>query len=435
MNKAYVDFGTNVKVILMRDSTLVQYVTFDYSEDTLSYLYALLKEKSISELVYCIPSYFSKTLLADSSALSKETLALSSGYFCVSLKDLQKLEHLAESLKISSVHYTEHDALCTLDNGIYVMEYDNLYQVFVKVNAHLVEYDILTESLVEDAIQRYCLKYKLHDVIDYVNSYDLENLPATFDNVFSIDNDDVLCDLTYMAAIVKAPCVSADSYFNSEYRNQTLVSEDTADDFDLLEDTASPALRSDVTSAGMQQESDDNSKLKKSANSTNSAKDAKKKQKHDKLMKTSQQTEHKRSFMPVLAGALVVAIGLNAGMFYLRNSKQDTYNALYSDFTSKTSELNSLKSRYTMLSAMVTDESGKNAMQFINDTKLLKNKKIKLQSFLVEGSTVTVTVHAPDDNTFWKFHDSLSGKYEISNVSEGDNVSGSGVSYSVTLLL
>lgn len=115
MIKAVIDFGTNIKFILMKGTSLFQYTTFDYSSDTLSYLYALMKDKNISEITYCLPSYFSKEILLNSVALSHETLAFSDGYFCVSLEDLSKLKHLAESLHVSNVHYTEQELLCTED--------------------------------------------------------------------------------------------------------------------------------------------------------------------------------------------------------------------------------------------------------------------------------------------------------------------------------
>lgn len=426
MNRAYVDFGSNVKVILMRNKTLIQYITFDYSEDSLSYLYALLNEKSIKEIVYCVPSYFSKALLTDSASLTEEKLTLASGYFCISLKDLQKLEHLAEALGIENVAYTEHRFLCNDDNCICVMELDNLYQVFVRSNGKLVEYDTLTEELVESIIQRYCLKYNIKNVVDLVNSTETDKLSECFDNISSDSTKDIFCDLTYMAYLVNAQHFPADSYFNSGFRNQALVSDD-----DQSEPLDSNVLPTEATHLEIQ--SDAQEKDFVGSENTDSFK-AKKKQKHEKLLHNTKKSAN-GSFIPILAGTLAIAVVLNAGMFYMRSSKQKTYNDLYSDFTEKTSELNSLKSRYTMLSSMVTDESGKSAMQFINDTKLLKNKKITLQSFTVEGSTVTIIVHAKDDNTFWKFHDSLSGKYEISNVSEGDNTSNSGVAYSMTLLL
>ena len=50
MIKAVIDFGTNIKFILMKGTSLFQYTTFDYSSDTLSsiLLNRLMKQLNVS---------------------------------------------------------------------------------------------------------------------------------------------------------------------------------------------------------------------------------------------------------------------------------------------------------------------------------------------------------------------------------------------------
>lgn len=431
MIKAVIDFGTNVKFILMKGTSLFQYTTFDYSSDTLSYLYALMKEKNISEITYCLPSYFSKEILLNSVALSHETLAFSDGYFCVSLEDLSKLKHLAESLHISNVHYTEQELLCTED-GIYAMECNNLCRILVKYHGKIIECDMQTESTATATIQQYYLKYNLHNIVNLVNHSDYDLLPTVFDNIFAVDNVSVTNDLTYLAWVMQAEWHTIDDYFASPFSAQTLVTDDisvTSDaDLSVAKPSAHAKRSSEVLTKVDDQDGTETSAIPNTTESR-SSKSHKVKNHADNVKKPA-----KKSFLTVIAAVIAIAAILNVGLLYLRNSENKKYTQKYASFLDKSSQLTDLKSKYNLLSSVTTTETSSGVLSFLKDTKLLKSKNVKLTNFAIEGSTITLTVTAPSDTKFWAFHDKLGETYNITNVTDGDPPK-SGVCHVITLML
>lgn len=431
MIKAVIDFGTNVKFILMKGTSLFQYTTFDYSSDALSYLYALMKEKNISEITYCLPSYFSKEILLNSVALSHETLAFSDGYFCVSLEDLSKLKHLAESLHISNVHYTEQELLCTED-GIYAMECNNLCRILVKYHGKIVECDMQTESTATATIQQYYLKYNLHNIVNLVNHSDYDLLPTVFDNIFAVDNVSVTNDLTYLAWVMQAECHTIDDYFTSPFSAQTLVTDDTSvtSDADLsVAKTFANVRKSSEVLTKVDDQNDADTNDMPNTMESRSNKSHKVKNHADSVKKPA-----KKSFLTALAAVIAIAAILNIGLLYLRNSESKKYTQEYASFLDKSSQLTELKSKYNLLSSVTTTETSSGVLSFLKDTKLLKNKNVKLTNFAVEGSTITLTVTASSDTKFWAFHDKLGETYNITNVTDGDPPK-SGVCHVITLML
>ena len=431
MIKAVIDFGTNIKFILMKGTSLFQYTTFDYSSDALSYLYALMKEKNISEITYCLPSYFSKEILLNSVALSHETLAFSDGYFCVSLEDLSKLKHLAESLHISNVHYTEQELICTED-GIYAMECNNLCRILVKYHGKIVECDMQTESTAAAMIQQYYLKYNLHNIVNLVNHSDYDLLPSVFDNIFAVDNVSVTNDLTYLAWVMQAEWHTIDDYFTSPFSAQTLVTDDTSatSDADLsVAKSSAHAKRSSEALTKVDDQDDTETSAMSNATESRSSKSHKVKNHADNVKKPA-----KKSFLTAITAVIAIAMILNVSLLYLRNSENKKYTQEYASFLDKSSQLTDLKSKYNLLSSVTTTETSSGVLSFLKDTKLLKSKNVKLTNFAIEGSTITLTVTAPSDTKFWAFHDKLGETYNITNVTDGDPPK-SGVCHVITLML
>lgn len=431
MIKAVIDFGTNIKFILMKGTSLFQYTTFDYSSDTLSYLYALMKDKNISEITYCLPSYFSKEILLNSVALSHETLAFSDGYFCVSLEDLSKLKHLAESLHVSNVHYTEQELLCT-DDGIYAMECNNLCRILVKYHGKIVECDMQTESTAATMIQQYYLKYNLHNIVNLVNHSDYDLLPTVFDNIFAVANVSVTNDLTYLAWVMQAEWHTIDDYFTSPFSAQTLVTDDTADTSDANLSTTKPFAnirKSSETLTKVDDQDDIETSAVPNTTESMSSKSHKVKNYAGSVKKPA-----KKSFLTAFVAVIAIAVILNVGLLYLRNSENKKYTQEYASFLDKSSQLTDLKSKYNLLSSVTTTETSSGVLSFLKDTELLKNKNVKLTNFAIEGSTVTLTVTASSDTKFWAFHDKLGETYNITNVADGDPPK-SGVCHVITLML
>ena len=54
MNSVCLVLSTNIKFALMQEDTLIQYVTLDYSEDSLTQLHALMKDKQIMSMTVCL---------------------------------------------------------------------------------------------------------------------------------------------------------------------------------------------------------------------------------------------------------------------------------------------------------------------------------------------------------------------------------------------
>ena len=403
MNSVYLVLSTNIKFALMQEDTLIQYVTLDYSEDSLSQLHALMKDKQIMSMTVCLPSYFSQDLLQESASLRFEQMDLMSGYFCVSLDDISKIEHLAKALQIPKVGFLENRDLCNTD-GIYIFENDNTYNLYVYKNDHLLAFDVQTDATIEKAIQQYGAKYGIQELYNYVNHADFDKLPLAFSNVFGVSDQNTLSELTYLAALMQLTPHSSDDY-RSAYVAQDLVGYD-----------------SDETKVKAVKETDSSVELAPVT----------KKQKATKAVKEGKASS---KFGLVLVATVALAIVCNLFIYNLSNQQHTKYLQEYATFTKKSAELSSLQSRYTMFSAQTTTESGQQAYDFIKKAGLLKkSNKVKLNSFTVEGSTVAITVSAKSDDVFWKFYDKLDGSANVSSVTD-ESSTDSKVVHTINLIL
>lgn len=403
MNSVCLVLSTNIKFALMQEDTLIQYVTLDYSEDSLTQLHALMKDKQIMSMTVCLPSYFSQDLLQESASLRFEQMDLMSGYFCVSLEDISKIEHLAKALQIPKVGFLENRDLCNTD-GIYIFENDNTYNLYVYKNDHLLAFDVQTDATIEKAIQQYGAKYGIQELYNYVNHADFDKLPLAFSNVFGVSDQNTLSELTYLAALMQLTPHSSDDY-RSAYVAQDLVGYDSDEtQVKATKETDSSAEPAPVT----------------------------KKQKATKAVKEGKASN---KFGLVLVATVALAIVCNLFIYNLSNQQHTKYLQEYDTFTKKSAELSSLQSRYTMFSAQTTTESGQQAYDFIKKAGLLKkSSKVKLNSFTVEGSTVAITVSAKSDDVFWKFYDKLDGSANVSSVTD-ESSTDSKVVHTINLIL
>lgn len=403
MNSVYLVLSTNIKFALMQEDTLIQYVTLDYSEDSLSQLHALMKDKQIMSMTVCLPSYFSQDLLQESASLRFEQMDLMSGYFCVSLEDISKIEHLAKALQIPKVGFLENRDLCNTD-GIYIFENDNTYNLYVYKNDHLLAFDVQTDATIEKAIQQYGAKYGIQELYNYVNHADFDKLPLAFSNVFGVSDQNTLSELTYLAALMQLTPHSSDDY-RSAYVAQDLVGYD-----------------SDETEV-------------KAAKETDSSVEVVPVTKKPKATKAAKESKASSKFGLILVATVALAIVCNLFIYNLSNQQHTKYLQEYDTFTKKSAELSSLQSRYTMFSAQTTTESGQQAYDFIKKAGLLKkSSKVKLNSFTVEGSTVAITVSAKSDDVFWKFYDKLDGSANVSSVTD-ESSTDSKVVHTINLIL
>lgn len=403
MNSVCLVLSTNIKFALMQEGTLIQYVTLDYSEDSLSQLHALMKDKQIMSMTVCLPSYFSQDLLQESASLRFEQMDLMSGYFCVSLEDISKIEHLAKALQIPKVGFLENRDLCNTD-GIYIFENDNTYNLYVYKNDHLLAFDVQTDATIEKAIQQYGAKYGIQELYNYVNHADFDKLPLAFSNVFGVSDQNTLSELTYLAALMQLTPHSSDDY-RSSYVAQDLVGYDSDEvNVNAAKETNSSAELAPVT-------------------------------KKPKATKAVKEGKASNKFGLVLVATVALAIVCNLFIYNLSNQQHTKYLQEYDTFTKKSAELSSLQSRYTMFSAQTTTESGQQAYDFIKKAGLLKkSSKVKLNSFTVEGSTVAITVSAKSDDVFWKFYDKLDGSANVSSVTD-ESSTDSKVVHTINLIL
>lgn len=403
MNSVYLVLSTNIKFALMQEDTLIQYVTLDYSEDSLSQLHALMKDKQIMSMTVCLPSYFSQDLLQESASLRFEQMDLMSGYFCVSLEDISKIEHLAKALQIPKVGFLENRDLCNTD-GIYIFENDNTYNLYVYKNDHLLAFDVQTDATIEKAIQQYGAKYGIQELYNYVNHADFDKLPLAFSNVFGVSDQNTLSELTYLAALMQLTPHSSDDY-RSAYVAQDLVGYDS-DEVNV-----------------------------KAAKETDSSVEMTPVTKKPKATKAAKESKASSKFGLILVATVALAIVCNLFIYNLSNQQHTKYLQEYDTFTKKSAELSSLQSRYTMFSAQTTTESGQQAYDFIKKAGLLKkSSKVKLNSFTVEGSTVAITVSAKSDDAFWKFYDKLDGSANVSSVTD-ESSTDSKVVHTINLIL
>lgn len=403
MNSVYLVLSTNIKFALMQEDTLIQYVTLDYSEDSLSQLHALMKDKQIMSMTVCLPSYFSQDLLQESASLRFEQMDLMSGYFCISLEDISKIEHLAKALQIPKVGFLENRDLCNTD-GIYIFESDNTYNLYVYKNDHLLAFDVQTDATIEKAIQQYGAKYGIQELYNYVNHADFDKLPLAFSNVFGVSDQNTLSELTYLAALMQLTPHSSDDY-RSAYVAQDLVGYDS-DEVNV-----------------------------KAAKETDSSVELTPVTKKQKATKAAKEGKASSKFGLVLVATVALAIVCNLFIYNLSNQQHTKYLQEYDAFTKKSAELSSLQSRYTMFSAQTTTESGQQAYDFIKKAGLLKKScEVKLNSFTVEGSTVAITVSAKSDDAFWKFYDKLDGSANVSSVTD-ESSTDSKVVHTINLIL
>lgn len=422
MVRVFIDFGSYVKYALIRDMSIIQYCTFDYDEDTLSRLYALMKSKGVQELNVCIPSSFSDSVLVDSTSLGITSVADRNGFFCVSVEDIQKLQQLADSLSISNVRYTERCFMCRSD-GVFLFELNNIYHIMTVHDSRIVQYDMQTEALVESTVQDRCLRYGCKSIYNYVNASDVIGLSETFDNIFSVSSDKVLSDLTYIMLMLDAEYHSAHDYLFSRYANQHLVGNteslvvDSANDFDSRAFANDADVCADMTSEDRQPKVRNERKVVQVADDN---------KKHAPFWK----------FGYTLAAVTVILLVLNFGIYYLKLQKSAEYEKIYSQYLEENDALQKAQARNLLFTSQTTTENGSNTYSFLKNIGLddTKEKGITLQSFSIEGSTIQLNVTAKNDDTFWSFCDTVKSKYNVSDVQEGD-IDDKGVSYTINVII
>lgn len=417
MTTAYIDLGRIVRFALLRDNTVIQLVTLDYGQELLSQLYSLMQGIRIDSIKCCMPSYFSQNLLNNSVALDEVQLPTASGFFCISIEDLQAIKHLAKSLNIPDVQITECRFFCREDL-LYIFSLDNLYEVFTIVGGRLVEFDIVSEGQLEYILQQRCAKYNVQDYLNLAYGADIPYLISTFDNVFTVDDEDALSDLTFIAHMQNARMFSVDQYLNSTYSLQSLVGDDP--DVPIRAEKVDPAI--------IETEEDKDFELSAKAKKRRVAKpDVVPSSPHDGDGDDDDDDDDviekpkKRSRVMIALVVMVIAmIGLNIGVYALNQNETAIYKSLYAAYTETTDELTELQSKYNMLSSQSTVSANENIYKLLKKAKLLNNKKIQLVNFKVEGSTVELSISVRSEDDFWDYYDTINSKYNISDVTEGN---------------
>lgn len=409
MNKVYIDFGTNIRFMLLRDNRIVQFVTLDYKKATLSELHSLMFGKRVEEITYCLPSHFSTTLLEESVALEHSKLESSDGFFCVSLEDVSKLRHLAQSLQIGTVLCTERRFMCHAD-GIYVFEYDNIFQIYSFVKGRLISYDVAVDELLKAVVQRNCIRYSSDNIVNMVNQTDFSLLCDLFENVFSVTDNDTLADLTYMAYLSKARAFDVSEYINSQYNSISIVTDSYSDDTDNADVSAG---------ADAEMDSDNNKPPEKEVPKAITSR----KQKPRKLEKDESEdllkVHRHKSPLPI-ALALAGALAANGYFYYAQSQVTKQRKNAEEEFQQLLQSVSTLQSKYTVLSAQSTAEAGAAAYSLLEAVGLTTSREdITLHSFTINGSTVYITVSAESEDLFWNFYNEISEAYNVSGVADG----------------
>lgn len=414
MTRAYVDFGSNIKFMLVRGDELVEFVTFDYDE-SLSTLYSLMCNADVANVTFCMPSYFSQTLYAESSALSHEQLASSTGFFCVSLGDMRKLLHLTQKLDIKDVYFTEHRFFCHED-GVYVFEHDSIYQVYTICGGKLVDYSVQIDDLLNATLQRNCTKFNVHKIVNLVSDSNFELLCGTFQNVFSISDKDTLEDLTYMAYLMNATAFHYEAYRDCNYTNIPLFSGDDDNSDTVMHVNTNPEqLKSaDSNPVSTSKTSQDNFA---DSNDDFDVED----KKSPKSEKGKQKKNKKGSWLPV-AAALVLSIAANGALYVITQQHSSNLDKMYTTYKETIQQVQMMQSKISLVSSQSTVEAGSSTFAFLQDSGILKKKsKVKFKKLVIEGSVVNVTVSAKNDDDFWEFYYKIVENYEISGVLDGDS--------------
>lgn len=399
MKQALINLGKNIKIAIMSDSTLVHYATYDFKPDSLSFMYSILKDLSIDRAVVNVPSMFSKELMCESCALDKSDLAHTSGFFCVSLTDLNKIEHLLKSVGIWKIAITENRFFPHEGNVINIFSTINALEVYAYKDGNLVDFSVQTDATLNVTLKQLCTRYGIKSIHNYVNHADLEGLPNTFNNVFVLNDKQVLADLTFMAALNEAEQFPINQYYDSELANQELISSQEDIDLDMPES-----------------ESEEDFEV-------------------PEVQKKLKKEKKKNSFSPALALITIAAIAANAGIYYLSNQQKAEYTSLYTKYTQEMQTLGTLQSRYTLLSSEDTKNTGASLATILDKMKLNKNgADVTLANLLITGNTVTLEVTAKSEDALDKFTTKLQKYTEISNITDGNETEKS-KNYILTLII
>ncbi len=129
-------------------------------------------------------------------------------------------------------------------------------------------------------------------------------------------------------------------------------------------------------------------------------------------------------------------VTLNFGVYYLKLQKSAEYEKIYSQYLKENDTLQKAQARNLLFTSQTVAENVNNTYSFLKNIWLddTKEKGITLQSFSIEGSTIQLDVTAKNDNTFWSFCDIVKGKYNVSDVKEGD-IDDNGVSYTINVII
>lgn len=371
-------FDVNAKVAIMQGNVLVHYATCDYSKDTLSFLYGILNGIKIDQVIVCLPETFSEEPLQESTSMGPVELIHSMGYFRTSFEDLNKIEHLLQKLGVSNIRITWHRLFKHDGDCLNVFYSGEVFELYAYKNDSLIDYSIQTESTLNDSIAQMCLQYQINQINDFVTTADLEGLPNTFCNVFAIDDEVTLTELTKMAALCYADSYSLSEVMTSNYACRELVSSiETA-----------PATKTEDTDAPVADDDFDTPEPNKSK-------------------------KKRPLFAACFIGALLIVGTGNAYMYQSKVRVATEIQHETATLQEQQKKLDSLIARCNILTSDGTKETGYNLYSLLKQKEL---KKAPITKIDISGGTVTLELVVKNEDKMQKYADILRNYAEVTNV-------------------
>lgn len=252
MNKILLDLDDSIRLLVLKNETIIMLEEYDYSHETLNELYTKMITLSVEEVVVITHNVWSSCAYAGSCiALEFEEL-IKTPLSNVSKQDITKIIDIANKAGIEKVHFIEkigYFIMFGTPNVCYVESARGMKHL-ICVNGCIEDFCVSTQSSLKKNIDRFCQSNNLTEVVNENELYSTNALMA-FTNAASMLTDEklvyylsvfayaLLADSTYRydASVIKREVVATPIAIAVDSKAEE------SDDSTAYDDGSGPSMR------------------------------------------------------------------------------------------------------------------------------------------------------------------------------------------------
>lgn len=211
MIEIVIDFGDNIKFVLLRDRYIVKYSELDYNANVLDLIYGELSGKRIGRMVINLGGVFADQQYTGSFYLDAFDTDGIPAYYLLPVGTVEKMTHLAHVLCVDKLIFTSRMLCWSIyqSNGWFIDYLDGMFHVCLLQDGRISDYSCCTQLMLHDVLQNVSAEEKRFPICNLLTLTDYDLLLHHFDNVFCISDEQVLRGLTKIAMILDSCSVGA----------------------------------------------------------------------------------------------------------------------------------------------------------------------------------------------------------------------------------